>query len=104
MKFIFVFLILISIKVSAQQIQLLTSGTKTSLRGLSVVDNNVIWASGTGGNIARSTNGGQTFVWIKVKVYEQRDFRDIEAFDSNNAIIMAVAEPAIILKTKDGGH
>ncbi len=104
MKFIFVFLILISIKVSAQQIQLLTSGAKTSLRGLSVVDNNVIWASGTGGNIARSTNGGQTFVWIKVKDYEQRDFRDIEAFDSNNAIIMAIAEPAIILKTKDGGQ
>jgi photosystem II stability/assembly factor-like uncharacterized protein len=35
--------------------------------------------------------------------YEERDFRDIEAIDSSTAIIMAVAEPAIILKTTDGG-
>lgn len=28
---------------------------------------------------------------------------DIEAFDANTALILAVAEPAIILKTKDGG-
>jgi len=38
-----------------------------------------------------------------VKGYEQRDFRDIEAFNENVALIMAVAEPAVILKTKDGG-
>src|SRR4029453_1654632 len=52
---------------------------------------------------ARSTNGGKTFEWITVQGYEQRDFRDVEAFDANTALIMAVAEPAIILKTKDGG-
>jgi len=88
----------------AQTIQILTSGTKTSIRGLSVVNNSVLWASGSNGSIARSTDGGKTFNWITVKGYEQRDFRDVEAFDSNIAIIIAVAEPAIILKTKDGGN
>ena len=88
---------------SAQKIQVLTQRAKVSLRGLSVVNDQIIWASGSQGSIARSTDGGKTFKWLTVKGFEQRDFRDIEAFDSNTAIIMAVAEPAIILKTKDGG-
>jgi photosystem II stability/assembly factor-like uncharacterized protein len=53
--------------------------------------------------VARSTNGGKDFEWIKVTGYEKRDFRDIEAFDKNTAIIMGVDAPAIILKTKDAG-
>jgi hypothetical protein len=96
-------IILLALNISAQQIQILTSGTKTSLRGLSVVDDNIIWASGSNGTVAKSTDGGKNFTWLKVAGYEKRDFRDVEAFDSNTAIIMAVAEPAIILKTKDGG-
>ncbi len=94
-----------SLITSAQQptIKILQSGKKISIRGLSVVNDDVIWASGSGGSVARSTDGGETFTWMKVPGYEKRDFRDIEAFDANTAIIMGVAEPAIILKTKDGG-
>ena len=88
----------------AQKIEVLTTGNKVSLRGLCVVNNNTVWASGTNGAVAKSTNGGKTFEWLTVKGYEQRDFRDIEAFDDKTAIIMAVAEPAVILKTKDGGN
>jgi len=84
-------------------INILDSGGKASLRGLSVVDDNIVWASGSNGTVARSTDGGKNFEWLIVQGYEQRDFRDIEAFDANTALIMAVAEPAIILKTKDGG-
>ncbi len=94
---------LCAINTPAQTIELLTSGTKTSIRGLSVVNDNVIWASGSNGTVARSTNAGKTFTWITVPGYEKRDFRDIEAFDKNVAIIMAIAEPAVILKTIDGG-
>jgi len=89
--------------ITAQQIQILSEGTKTSIRGLSVVNDNVFWASGSSGMVARSTDGGKTIQWQQVKGYEKRDFRDIEAFDSNTAIIMGVDWPAIILKTKDGG-
>src|SRR4051794_4648234 len=106
LKTILFFLIFTStLNVFAQKkvINILDSGRKTSLRGLSVVDDNVIWASGSNGTVARSTNGGKTFEWLTVNGYEQRDFRDIEAFDANTALIMAAAEPAIILKTKDGG-
>ena len=84
-------------------IEILESGNKVSIRGLSVVTNKIIWASGNKGMVAKSTNGGKTFDWIKVAGFEKRDFRDIEAFDKNTAIIMGVDAPAIILKTTDGG-
>jgi len=48
-------------------------------------------------------NGGSEFEWLQVKGYESRDFRSIHAWDDKEAIIVAVAAPAIILKTKDGG-
>jgi photosystem II stability/assembly factor-like uncharacterized protein len=63
----------------------------------------LVWASGSNGTVARSVDGGKTFEWLTVTGYEKRDFRDIEAFDANTAIIMGISEPAIILKTKDGG-
>src|ERR1700733_9376647 len=104
MKILFFLLVLSSLRMSAQDINLLSSGTKTSLRGLSVIDDHIIWVSGSSGMVARSVNGGKDFEWIRVKNFEQRDFRDIIAFDANIAIIMAVAEPAVLLKTRDGGQ
>ena len=80
----------------AYKISLLQSGNKVSIRGLSVVNNEIIWASGNNGMVAKSTNGGQNFEWIKVAGYEKRDFRDIEAFDQNTAIIMGVDAPATV--------
>src|SRR4051794_11548621 len=99
------FLTLIMFHVNSQKpiINILDSGRKTSLRGLSVVDDHIVWVSGSNGTVARSINGGKTFEWLTVQGYEQRDFRDIEAFDANTAVIIAIAEPAFILKTKDGG-
>ncbi len=95
----------ITIITTAQKpiIKLLDSTTNTSIRGLSVVTDKIVWCSGSNGKVAKSTNGGRSFVWQTVPGYEKRDFRDIEAFDANTAVIIAVAEPAIILKTHDGG-
>ncbi|MCU0441587.1 MAG: YCF48-related protein [Bacteroidia bacterium] len=77
---------------------------KTSFRGLSVVNDQTIWVSGSRGTIARSVDGGQTFVYKQLKGYEKSDFRDIEAFDSKRAIVMSSGTPALILKTSDGGE
>lgn len=85
-------------------VEVLTSGTNTSIRGLSVVNDNVIWVSGSKGTVGRSSNGGKTWKWMIVKGFENKEFRDIEAFDASTAIIMAVSEPAYILKTIDGGE
>ena len=85
------------------QVHLITSGTNTSLRGMSVASDNVIWISGSNGTVAKSIDAGKTWRWIIVTGLEKRDFRDIEAFDSSTAIAMAVDNPAIIVKTTDGG-
>ncbi|MGZ4034210.1 MAG: WD40/YVTN/BNR-like repeat-containing protein [Bacteroidia bacterium] len=92
------------IPLSAQSVSVLNSGNKISLRGLSVVDDKIVWVSGSSGTIGRSTDGGKTWKWHTVKGFEKNDFRDIEAFSESTAIIMAVGEPAYILKTTDGGE
>jgi hypothetical protein len=84
-------------------IKILTQKKGVSVRALAVPNLNTIWASGSKGSIAKSVNGGTDFEWMQVKGYETRDFRSIHAWDDKQAIIVAVAAPAIILKTKDGG-
>lgn len=101
---LFVSIIIQAAVLNAQQVTMLTSGTRASFRGLSVVNNNIVWVSGSNGTVGRSTNAGKTWQWHSVKGFEKTEFRDIEAFDSNTAIIMAIAEPAYILRTTDGGQ
>src|SRR6201996_2557434 len=88
----------------AQHIEILQQDKPTSIRGLSVVDDNVAWVSGSKGTIAITTNGGKTWDWQQVKDFENADFRAIEAFSSKEAIIMSSGTPALILKTTDGGE
>ena len=88
----------------SQKIEIVADSIHSSMRGLSVVDNNVVWVSGSSGTVGKSIDGGKTWKWIIVKGFEKNDFRDIEAFDKKTAIIMSVAEPAYILRTEDGGE
>ncbi|MEJ7610588.1 MAG: oxidoreductase [Ferruginibacter sp.] len=88
----------------SQTVMLLTKGTKTSIRGLSAVNDSVVWVSGSSGMVGKSTNGGVNWSWTTVKGFEKTEFRDIEAFDENTAIIMAIDSPAYILRTTDGGN
>ncbi len=83
---------------------MLTSGTKTSLRGLSAVDDKIVWVSGSNGTVGKSLDGGISWEWMTVKGFEKTDFRDIEAFDEKTAVIMGISEPAHILKTFNGGE
>lgn len=89
--------------ITAQTIKVLTKDNGTSIRGLSVVNDKVVWVSGSEGKIGKSLDGGTTWKWLTVKGFEKTDFRDIEAFSSTSAIIMGVDSPAYILKTNDGG-
>ncbi len=100
--YLFLFLFFIA-KTQAQRIEIIADSIHSSMRGLSVVDNNIIWVSGSNGTVGKSTNGGKTWKWMTVKGCEKTDFRDIEAFDKKTAVIMAVDEPAYILRTDDGG-
>ncbi len=88
---------------NAQTVKVLTSGQKTSMRGLSVVDDKTIWVSGSNGTVGLSLDAGATWKWMIVKGFEKTDFRDIEAFDKTTAVIMGIADPAYILRTVDAG-
>lgn len=87
-----------------QTITTLTSKDKISIRGLSVVSDKIIWASGSGGMVGLSVDGGSNWTWNQVKGFEKNDFRDIEGFDHKSAVIIAVGEPGLILKTYNGGE
>lgn len=79
--------------------------TKAGFRGLSVVNEKVVWASGTGGTVIRTIDGGAKWDVIKVPDAAKLDFRDIEAFDANTAYILSIGNGASsrIYKTTDGG-
>ena len=101
---VFLLILLASMEgLQAQRIELLSSGTKTSIRGLSVVNDGTIWVSGSNGMVGKSLDSGKTFVWNVVKGFEKTDFRDIEAFDDTVAIIMGISSPSYLLRTTDGG-
>ena len=84
-------------------INLLTQKKGVSIRALSIPNENTIWASGSKGSIALSLDGGKNFIWKQIKGYENRDFRSLHAWNKLEAIVAAIAAPAIVLKTKDGG-
>ncbi|XHR92603.1 WD40/YVTN/BNR-like repeat-containing protein [Mucilaginibacter sp. UC70_90] len=88
----------------AQTITVLQQDKPTSIRGLSVVDDNTAWISGSKGYIAKTNDGGKTWNWQQIKGYEKSDFRDIEAFNDQEAVIMSSGTPSLILKTIDGGQ
>ena len=105
MKYIFsLFLIVLSASVSAQTVKLFTPANKASFRGLSVVDDRTVWVSGSAGTVGVSTDGGDSWKWIKVKGYEKSDFRDVEGFNGKTTIIMGIDTPCVILKTTDAGE
>lgn len=81
-----------------------TSGTTAELRGLAVVSPTVAWASGAKGTVLRTTDG-VTWNVLAVPDAGALDFRDIQAFDANTAIVMGAGPGAAsrIYRTNDGG-
>ncbi len=81
------------------------SNTTASLRGIHNVGGGVAWASGTNGTVLRSEDGG--YLWQTCNIppgAEKLDFRGIQAFDANTAIVMSsgTGDLSRIYKTTDG--
>lgn len=87
---------------SARWTQLAT-GTESHFRGLHVVDDETVWASGSAGTILRTTDGGASFQIRKVPGEAGGELRDIHAFDALHAVFLA-CQPARIYRTRDGGQ
>lgn len=78
-----------------------------SLRGLDAVSRSVAWASGSEGTVLRTTDGGRTWRSVGPRGTAKLQFRDIEAFDADSAVIMAIgATPGAFrfYRTDNGGR
>jgi photosystem II stability/assembly factor-like uncharacterized protein len=100
-----VFCLFFAIVVSAQTLQKQDSGTTASLRGVSAVNDSVVWASGTGGTFLRTTDGGANWTVGKLPGAADIDFRAIHAFDASTAILLSIGngEKSRIYKTTNAG-
>ena len=76
-----------------------------SLRGLSRVDPQIAWVSGSAGSVARSLDSGQTWELLRVAETAELDFRDVHAFSASSAILMSAgpAEASRLYRTEDSG-
>jgi photosystem II stability/assembly factor-like uncharacterized protein len=86
--------------------QLTPTGSTARLRGLSAVSASVVWASGSQGTVLRTVNGGATWQNVSPPGTATLQFRDIEAFDADNAVILSigVGTDSRIYVTSDGGQ
>ncbi len=79
--------------------------TTADLRGIAALPNGTAWASGSSGTILRTEDAG--FVWQLCAVppgAEHLDFRGIQAFDQNTALVMSSGKGDLsrLYKTTDG--
>ncbi len=84
------------------------SGTQDGLRGIDAVDGSVAWASGTGGTVLRTVDGGTHWTRCATPDADKDggtlDFRGVQAWDAQTAIVMASGpgEKSRLYKTTDG--
>lgn len=83
--------------------ELLAVPSRASLRGLAPVDARTCWASGSGGTVLRTTDGGSTWQAVGPQGTEALDLRSIVAWDERRAVVASAGTPARILRTEDGG-
>ena len=82
------------------------TGVTARLRGLSAVSPRVVWASGTGGTVIRTEDGGATWTRSAIPETDKLDFRDIDAVNERTAYVLSIGDgdASRIYKTTDAGR
>jgi photosystem II stability/assembly factor-like uncharacterized protein len=82
------------------------TGSTARLRGLSAVSEKVAWASGSQGTVVRTLDRGATWQQVGPPGTTDLQFRDIEAFDKNRAVILSIGpgDSSRIYVTSNGGQ
>ena len=79
------------------------SPTKSHLRGLDAAADGTIWASGIDGTVIRSIDTGARWDKFQIPNCDGIDFRDVEAFDKDFAVVMSSGNGLRIYYTEDHG-
>lgn len=87
------------------QWQVQDSKTDAAFRGVATVSENVGWVSGTKGTVLRTLDGGQHWENVSVAGAETLDFRDIQAWNAQDATVLSSGpgDKSRIYRTTDGG-
>jgi hypothetical protein len=98
-------LLLAALTIPAQAQWTIQTPTTADLRGIDNVGHGVAWASGTNGTVLRTEDAG--YLWQTCTIppgAEHLDFRGIQAFDANTAIVMSsgTGDQSRLYKTTDG--
>ncbi len=83
-----------------------SSASEALFIAISPINADTAWISGTGGTWARTEDGGSTWTAGTVAGHEGLQFRDVAAFDSRTAVLMAAGDgpDSRLFRTEDGGE
>jgi len=104
---LWLWLLLAACGVAQAQWDLQESHSTADLRGIDNVGSGVAWASGANGTVLRTFDGGEAWQTCAVPPgAEHLDFRGIQSFDANTAIVMSSGKGDLsrLYKTTDGCH
>ncbi len=84
-------------------IELNTPGN-SSLRSICAVDENIVWVSGSQGQVLLTLDGGASWIEVGVPDCEDTEFRSLHAWDAERALVFDVSSLGRAFMTTDGGQ
>ncbi|MCL1050050.1 oxidoreductase [Shewanella abyssi] len=104
MKIFILLLALCSVTAVADEWQTQQIDANLSFRGSAAADG-IMWVSGSNNSVFLSKDSGKTWLDVSIKDQPLTDFRDIEVFDANTAIVMGAGGGALskLYLTEDQG-
>jgi hypothetical protein len=105
MRYAFILGALFAATTANAQWEIQPAPTTADLRGIDNVGKGIVWASGSDGTVLRTTDDGAHWQLCPTPPdAEKLDFRGIQAFDANTAIVMSTGKGPLsrLYKTTDG--
>lgn len=97
--------LVLPLALTAQAVTNTPTGTTQLLQAVSAVDPQVVWMTGHGGTVLRSTDGGRTWLAREVPGADSLEFRDVHAVSADLAWVLSAGpgDRSRIYHTRDGG-
>lgn len=98
-------LVAASLVAAVQSWSVQISGVTVTFRGVSAVDAQTAWVSGSRGTVLRTGDGGVTWANVSPSGAETLDIRDVDAIDAQTAYALSIGngDQSRIFKTTDAG-
>lgn len=81
----------------------LNTRSGSSFRAICAVNENIVWASGSQGQVLLTLDGGSTWKQMTVPDCKETEFRSLHAWDARRALVFDVSSLGRAFMTSDGG-